>query len=153
MENELTHRPASAEDSKLFFEWANDPVTRANAFTPKPIEWEEHQNWFTKKLSDDNSVLVVFEHDGTPIGQVRVDFHGDRAIIDFSVAQEYRGNGYGKAELLSIRDIISKSHPGTLLFGQVKKENIASQKAFLGAGFEETESGIPNNILEFSVNT
>src|SRR5690606_2633534 len=47
----LRARPVTAGDEKLLLEWANDPITRSNAFNPAPIPPADHHNWLTRRLA------------------------------------------------------------------------------------------------------
>ena len=39
-------RRAEANDSRMIWSWANDPLTRAVSFSSDPIPWESHVEWF-----------------------------------------------------------------------------------------------------------
>ncbi|MEK7218316.1 MAG: UDP-2,4-diacetamido-2,4,6-trideoxy-beta-L-altropyranose hydrolase, partial [Patescibacteria group bacterium] len=51
----LRLRPATVGDGRTLWEWANDPTVRASAFSSDPIPWEEHMQWFGKKLRGESS--------------------------------------------------------------------------------------------------
>jgi UDP-2,4-diacetamido-2,4,6-trideoxy-beta-L-altropyranose hydrolase len=132
-------RRAAEHDMMLYFEWANDPAVRQNAFSQEPIPLEAHRNWFAKKLFSPTSYLFVLEQDGMPIGQIRFDEIKQGVFeIDFSVAPEMRGSGFGqyllKYGVTELRKIILVPFR---VYGEVKAENAASARAFLHAGFTE----------------
>ena len=37
----ISIRKATETDSKLYFQWANDPETRANSINTSEIEWKD----------------------------------------------------------------------------------------------------------------
>jgi UDP-2,4-diacetamido-2,4,6-trideoxy-beta-L-altropyranose hydrolase len=136
----LRLRKATKADVMLYFAWANDPDVRRNAFNQEAILLESHQSWFLGKLASNNSYLYILESNGIPAGQIRFDCREPSvAEIDFSVAPEFRGQGLGmmliQCGVASLSQVIT-TRP-LLIQGAVKRENIASCKAFLRAGFEE----------------
>jgi RimJ/RimL family protein N-acetyltransferase len=135
-------RRATADDMMLYFQWANDPDVRRNAFHQEPILLASHQDWFIRKIADKQSYLYVLEKQGAPAGQIRFDMtENGIAEIDFSIAPEFRGQGLG-AELLryGVEALVNDTHISLVVQGIVKKENIASCQAFLRAGFVEQDS-------------
>ena len=50
MEKIISFRRATIEDAELLFSWANDFDVRRNAFSQQEILWDEHVEWFQKKL-------------------------------------------------------------------------------------------------------
>jgi UDP-2,4-diacetamido-2,4,6-trideoxy-beta-L-altropyranose hydrolase len=135
-------RRATADDMMFYFQWANDPDVRRNAFHQEPILLASHQDWFIRKIADDHSYLYVLEKQGVPAGQIRFDMtENGIAEIDFSIAPEFRGQGLG-AELLryGVETLVNDTPQTSVVQGIVKKENIASCQAFLRAGFVEQDS-------------
>lgn len=130
-------RRATLEDSRLLFEWANDPVVRKNSFSTKEITWEEHKIWFEKVLKNEDCMQYIYMHDKEPIGQVRIQIAGDEALIGYSICASVRGKGYGKKLLVVLSEQVKKDFPNVRkLIGKVKPENIASQKAFTHSGYK-----------------
>lgn len=140
-ESHLTLRRATEQDMMLYFEWANDPVVRQNAFSQEPIPLEAHKSWFAKKLADKNTVMYVLESDGVPAGQIRFDLVEPHLFeIGYTIASEFRGKGLGTVILQTSTQQLERDKalfkPFTMR-GVVKQENIPSCKAFLSAGYEE----------------
>ena len=136
-EIELTHRKATLADCRLYWHWANDPEVRRSAFNSEPISWEKHQEWFAARLSDPNSILLIFESQYGPVGHIRLDGGAAQRTISYSVARQYRGKGIGK-KIMS--EVIAASPPFARRFiAEVKKENLASANIFKTIGFQKTE--------------
>lgn len=135
-------RPARIDDLMLYFQWANDPDVRRNAFHQEPILLMSHQEWFTRKIADNRSYLYVLEKEGVPAGQIRFDTTDDRTLeVDFSVAREFRGKGLGSVLLrLGVEALAQDAPRPVIVHGAVKRENTASCQAFLRAGFVEQGS-------------
>lgn len=127
----------SMKDIDLLYEWANDSECRKNAFISKKIEYEEHKKWFLNKLNDENCKIYLYVCNNEAIGQVRIDIHGSNALIDYSIKKEYRGKGHGIKilQLLEEKIILLKSTKIRSLFGEVKNDNLASQKVFIKLGY------------------
>ncbi len=136
--NNFYLRNVCEADMDLLYKWVNDPVVRRNAFHAEPISYAEHKNWFQKLLKDEESVQYIFIKDNEPVGQIRFNIESDEAVIDYSIAPDMRGKGYGKTLLEMGTEKFMKTYPHIKkIIGQVKKENAASKKCFTDIGFEE----------------
>jgi|HubBroStandDraft_6_1064221.scaffolds.fasta_scaffold157942_1 UDP-2,4-diacetamido-2,4,6-trideoxy-beta-L-altropyranose hydrolase len=134
----LSIRLAEAGDCKLLWEWANDPVVRASAFSSKTIPWEEHVAWFREKLDDpDCRILVALDASAVPMGQIRFNKRGVReADVDIIVDSHLRGLGYG-SHLIDLGANWAFSEWDLMrLNAFVKPENVASANAFERADFQ-----------------
>jgi UDP-2,4-diacetamido-2,4,6-trideoxy-beta-L-altropyranose hydrolase len=130
-------RRARESDSRLLWEWANEPGVRASAFSQEAIGWEEHSAWFQARLADESCMILIGEEaDGRPIGQVRINQKPNReAEIDLSVARDFRGAGYGSLLLETALREAFDSSPITKVHAFIRPENLASARAFEKAGF------------------
>jgi RimJ/RimL family protein N-acetyltransferase len=83
-------------------------------------------------------VLWIAEVDGQPVGQIRLERVGeDEAEMHFAVAAAARGRGYGTDMLLLVYEQAAAALGVSSVFGLVKPENLASQRAFRSAQFTE----------------
>lgn len=147
----LVIRKASEKDVLPLFELANDKLVRKNSFSTNTIKLDEHINWFNSVLINPKRKLFVFYVKNEFVAQTRFDESPEDniAVISISVVSSYRG--FGIASLLLIKsleqygleDIYCKE-----IQAFIKKENIASQKSFINAGFVFCEE-IENNVLKF----
>ena len=131
-------RHATALDSRLIWEWANDPTVRQMSLSSDPIPWESHQGWYAKKLADSSCVMyIAMKADNEPVGQIRFDIDEEgNAEIGYSVASIHRGQGFGKALLKTgIQHVATKPNVRAIV-GIVKTDNLASCYAFESSGFE-----------------
>ncbi|QDA58612.1 UDP-2,4-diacetamido-2,4,6-trideoxy-beta-L-altropyranose hydrolase [Hymenobacter jejuensis] len=132
----LTARQAAAADAAQYFAWANDADVRRNAIHSEPIAWPTHLAWFSRRLADPDAYLYLFEDQGIPIGQVRIEFDDSKGTIDYSVAAEHRGRGLGLAILRRAIMEIRRDRPdAAVLVGQVKTQNRPSWRVFEQLGF------------------
>lgn len=131
---------AEASDCDLLFQWTNDDEVRRNSFTTEKIEYENHVKWFKRRLSGNDSIIYICYAGEIPVGQIRIDICGCEGMINYSISRTERGKGYGTCILKSIIDTALRDIPGlVLLYGNVKYDNIPSQKAFEKAGYEKEE--------------
>ena len=121
----------------MLWEWANDPAVRRFSFNSEPIPWETHEQWFARKLSDpDSLVLIGYEADDAPVGQIRFDCRQqDGLVVSVSVAPIRRGRGYGRILVEDgLRHAVRK-FPGKQAYALIKPDNLASIRLFENAGF------------------
>lgn len=137
----LQLRRAVRADRDLLFGWANDDAVRANAFHTEKIPYEKHVVWFDKMMADASVHQYILDDDGVPVGQIRLNVEDSAAYIDYSVAPDQRGKGYGIRLLRLLRtQLTADGIPCvTKLVGQVKYGNEASARAFEKCGFDKKE--------------
>lgn len=130
-------RAANKDDMHLLWEWANDLCVRQNSFNSSHISLEDHKGWFDRVLKDSNKYLYILCDNDERVGQIRLDKQEDgSAIINYSISNQYRGNGYGRVIIqLANNIILSDSLPITSLIAKVKKDNVASQLIFEQCGY------------------
>lgn len=132
-------RRATKEDRDLLFKWANDSLVRENSFSTAKISYEEHVNWYSDILNRDDCVQYICMDGDSPIGQVRIILKGNTAEIGYSICTEKRSHGYGRELLVLISEKVWEEFPDVeKIYGEVKPENFASQKAFSNAGYKES---------------
>ncbi|MAE81185.1 MAG: GNAT family N-acetyltransferase [Flammeovirgaceae bacterium] len=145
----LLLRPATSDDAKMLFEWANDPLVRESAVSQEPIEWESHVAWLEKKLSNDACVMFIAEDADTAIGQIRFDCEEAKAEIDVHLAPEQRGKGYGSLLITEGAKKLFAETDITTIDALVKEENEASKKAFLKSAFQEV--GMKDDLIHLQL--
>jgi RimJ/RimL family protein N-acetyltransferase len=135
----LSLRRAVDGDCALLFEWANDPLTRANSYTPGSISWQTHCEWFANLLRDPDRWLYLATTPGdTRIGQARFERCGDRAAeVSLSLASGWRGRGIA-ADVIRLATERAMDDAGLeTVHAYVKRANEASRRAFVRAGYAE----------------
>jgi UDP-2,4-diacetamido-2,4,6-trideoxy-beta-L-altropyranose hydrolase len=137
--DKISARNATQYDCKLYWYWANDLLVRKNAFRQESIGWEDHKQWFTNKLADNGSVLLIVSLENIPIGQVRFDRDEKNYRISYTLAKQFRGKKLGTPMLAEAINFINSRVPLTLV-ASVKESNLASVKIFRKLGFSEQSS-------------
>ena len=132
-------REAKWEDMEQFFLWANDKEVRKNSFSMDPISYEEHQEWYEKKLEEETTQMYILCDGSLEVGSLRLEYDAQGAEISYSIAPEYRGHGYGK-ELISLAEQEvrrwAEMSGKAVIKAQVKPGNQASKRIFTEAGYE-----------------
>ena len=141
-------REVSKNDIDLLYEWANDTSVREAFFCSRQITKEEHEKWFQKVLNSDSIFQYLYYRKNIPIGQIRIEIEQESALISYSIAKEYRGQGYGKRMVEMLEKEVIRNHPKILeLQALVKENNIASKKVFEALGFKKCEDGYRKRIM------
>lgn len=131
-------RRAEEKDVDLLFAWVNDPVTRKSAFDSHLISYDEHVNWFHKIVGSEKIHQFIYEREGKPVGQVRIEINGDVAELDYSIAPDSRGMGFGRELISLVKKYIGANYEEVKeIIALVKTENIGSQKMLLDNAFSK----------------
>lgn len=129
----LSYRFANKGDAKLIFNWSNDPLVRKMSFDSSQISWIDHIEWFSQKLRDGNTMILIFQDDGLDVGVVRIELK-EKAIIGISIAAEFRGKKFASDMLIMACEAFWRRE-NIPVFAYIKKDNVASIKSFKKAGF------------------
>ena len=133
-------RKAGLNDMDLLFRWANDDTVRENAFTTGKIAYEDHKKWFAEKTDSDSTIIYIYCHNDTPIGQTRIDFDGYAGLISYSIDSAHRRQGHAGVLLTLLEYVAETDFPEMrMLVAQVKKTNITSQRRFEKCRYSMTE--------------
>lgn len=146
MEN-LFLRYAAKEDAMFLFELVNDCECRQNSLNSDKISYEDHEQWLADILRSETRQLYILMEKELPIGQGRLELTKEGCRISYSVVPQRRGCGYGKILLKLLNNAIIKDFPScTCSYGEVLKQNVASQKIFEELGYKREEL---NNIFYY----
>jgi len=135
----LELRRTVASDCEIFWAWANDPEVRAASFHCRAISWESHAEWFRTKLADPNAILyTAISKDHAPVGELRYQIEGKRAVLSIALGTQFRGRGWGRKMLAVGTERLFHDSEVESIEAYVKPTNEASLKLFAGAGFEKS---------------
>ncbi len=144
----VRYQPATKDDLMLFYNWANDPITRANSYVSDPIDLDTHKKWYTSKLQQENSLFFVARIGEAAVGMLRFDIAEDHALIGISIDKEYRGMGLATRLLIDIQEIYFNDYKMPIV-ALIKQSNIGSIKAFKRAGFVQFSEKTINDVPSF----
>ena len=143
----LRLRPVCEEDCKLIWEWANDDETRRASFSQSFIPWDEHIEWFNKKLNDpDHLFFILINDEEKEVGQIRYSIEGERAVVSCSVAPDYRNLGYGSEGLRIGTKKLFHERQVQKIDAFVKVDNLISLKTFQKVGFKKIADCFVNGM-------
>jgi spore coat polysaccharide biosynthesis predicted glycosyltransferase SpsG/RimJ/RimL family protein N-acetyltransferase len=142
----LRMRKATPEDVDLYFRWANEPAVRASSFHSEEIPYENHVAWYAKRMQDASSHLFLFEWDGVPCGQVRIQDEAEGAIVGISLDEQFRGRGLSPEMLVRACAAFFRVSKTDRIIAYIKYDNKASQNAFLAAGFQLEGDSVVNGV-------
>lgn len=129
-------RRAELTDAEFYFNLVNDPECRKSAFNTKDIPFDEHREWFVKKIYSPDSRMFVLEAGRNQVGQVRFDKRTEQlAEIDVAVSKDFRRFGIASHAIPLICRQILKEKFAHMILARVKKDNKASLKTFKKSGF------------------
>jgi len=138
MSNIINLTKAGITDINDIFEWRNHPDIRKNFFNQELLSWEEHEKWFMAKLKDPDATAYMAYYKKEKIGTIR--FESNEYAIKTSVMLNplFLGKGLGPRVIKrGVEEYIKEKKPDMQIIAEIKKENVASIKAFEKAGFEE----------------
>lgn len=145
MSSAVILRATRLDDAPLLLTWRNDPDVRAVVSSSKELNIEEHVAWLSWKLNCRDAWLYVAELDNLPIGQGRIERSWkalspkmDSVHIGYSIAQEYRGKGYGK-QLVQL--LVEQAHAlgFATVNARIKRGNLKSLIVAMQAGVNSIE--------------
>jgi len=143
--NKIVIRDVNLNDVNLLFDWANDELTRKNSFNSNEISFKEHEQWFTSKLKNSNSLFFIGMINSSPIGLVRYEVGEENTIVSISIDKNFRGKKLAPSLLKEAAMSYFKINKKPIL-AYIKKENIASVKSFEKAGYTFYSKEKVNNI-------
>jgi RimJ/RimL family protein N-acetyltransferase len=137
----LRLRRATAADSDRLWRWRNDAETRRASFSEAEVPRADHERWLAETLARSDRRLYVAVAGDADVGTARLDVAGDEAVVNVTVAPEWRGRGVATALLRALVDEAFADATVTRLVARVRASNPASRAAFERAGFRLTADG------------
>jgi RimJ/RimL family protein N-acetyltransferase len=128
--DEVTLRPATADDAARVLGWNNAPEVRAVSLDPRPIGLAEHAAWFARRLAEGRTWIA--QVGGVPAGVVRIDraAGGEPGRVSIVLDPAVRGRGLGRRVIA-----LACAADGGEVAADIHADNRASRAAFEAAGF------------------
>jgi len=147
---QIHYRKAKLSDLDLYFMWTNDPATRSNSFNTQEVNYQEHTDWFSRKVEDKKALLLVFENEeNIPVGQIRIEQKTEENIIGISIDKNFRGLGLAVPMLTTACGVFFTEFQAKNIHAYIKKTNLASLNSFRKAGFEIINELIISNEASY----
>jgi len=130
----------SNKDMVDLFNWRNNSEVRKNFFNSHRITWEEHKKWFERITNlVTASVYVAFQRE-EKIGTIRYEDKGNFISVSVMLNPTFIGKGLGHQIIMLGTERFTKDRkPLKPIVAEIKKENLASIKAFTRAGYKKNE--------------
>ena len=131
----MSFRKTDKNDVALLYKWSNDAVVRSNSYEQSKISFADHSQWFIRKLSDGNALIVIAMINGKEAGVIRYEFDNESTKVGVSIDPSFRGRNLASTMLRqSAIKYAETIHFPIIAF--VKVGNDASVKAFKSAGYK-----------------
>jgi RimJ/RimL family protein N-acetyltransferase len=143
---DFSFRDATIEDSSLIWQWRNDVLTRKMSRSIDEISFEEHEKWLYATFANKDRDLWFVKQEDLNIGVVRFDKRDlTTAEISINLNPEHRSKGYGSLIIAQASDAYLKKSPHLLtkILAYVRRDNPASIKSFLKAGYQDKGASDP----------
>src|SRR5262245_18808926 len=129
-------RLAAESDSRLIYEWRNDPITISTSRTQAGVEWEGHNRWFPAQLAMPEMVCLIGLNEDVPCGVVWFR-KGRSGVWETSVnlSPAFRGRKLSVPMLATAVQWIRTNRGADVFATEIQDENIASIKMFERCGF------------------
>tara|TARA_B100000131_G_scaffold310012_1_gene341177 strand:+ start:278 stop:754 length:477 start_codon:yes stop_codon:yes gene_type:complete len=144
---------ADKSHSRDIWEWRNDPISRSFSRNKEEIEWDEHQTWFEKSLTNPKKFLYVgisIESNKMPMGIIRFDLIDPKKYfyeVSINISPIMRGKGIGRFLLnYGTQAFNCEVKKCNRIYAEVKTDNLSSILLFTSAGYTPYE----NNHKEFT---
>ena len=131
----ITLRPVQKSDAQLLMTLRNGADTFQWFYSNRQFTLEEVINWI-ENLDPNNDLVYIVEEDSTIVGTASIyNIEDHKAEVGrIIVSENIRGKGIGTSILLLL-PAIAKEKDITLLYANIKTDNIRSYKAFEKAGY------------------
>lgn len=130
---------ASIDDLDLTFQWQSDKKVRRFSRNPKPVVFEEHQQWFSQSLANKNRHIFMVCCAGEKVGVLRLDklkkLSDAKSIEQFEVSILIAPQAQGNKLALKALHAIPSEFNQYEIFAYVQTENHASHKLFNQANY------------------
>jgi len=128
--------PASSDDCEDLWVWRNNPLIRLNFFDAGCVKREEHRRWFNSKIARPDTKIYIAKQGTKRIGVIRFEIKGSCTQVSVNLNPDYLGKGLGSKIIEQGSERFMREIDNVKpIIAEIKKNNIASQKAFAKAGF------------------
>ena len=137
-DEEVVLRVVTDDDCYDLWVWRNHDQVRRWCFKSAPIAYEDHQSWFTKKVSDNTvDMYVACLKTGEKVGQIRFEQETtEKASVHVNLNPEFFGRGLGNKMIRMGTAFFFEKHIWSCTVeAEIIQKNIVSIKSFQKAGY------------------
>ncbi|MCK4809388.1 MAG: UDP-2,4-diacetamido-2,4,6-trideoxy-beta-L-altropyranose hydrolase [Candidatus Omnitrophica bacterium] len=131
-------RLAQGKDCRDLWLWRKHFEVRRWCLNKEEIKYPQHRKWFVQRIKSRKTVMYIAENkEGIKIGQTRFEIEKKSAYINVNLNPLFFGKGLGNKIIGLTTNIFMKQNPRIKkIIAEIAEENIASEKAFVKAGYE-----------------
>lgn len=134
---EIVLNLVSEKDCRDLWLWRNHPEVRKGCFREECIDWQEHKQWFYKRVKDSNVRIYIASKGEDKIGVIRFKKLKDFVKVSVNLNPTFFGKGIGSNIIrLGTERIIEDKKFRKPIIAEIRLDNIISQKAFYKAGYK-----------------
>lgn len=146
-------KPFTEGDSDTYFNWINNPRNMLGLDRVLPVTIQEHRIWYKNLIEDKSKVAFsICLTNNSRIGMVylnNIEWRHSKAEVRILIGAEGAlSKGHGKEALREVSNFAFKKLGLNKLYAYTLENNIASIKAFEGAGFKEEGVLIKDRFVE-----
>ena len=131
----ISFKKASEKDLITVFDWSNDNLVRKNSFNSAPILFQDHEQWYSKKIKDKSTLFFIVLINQESAGLIRFEIGAKKTTIGILVDKKFRGQKMASAILIKSAELYFANYK-LPIFAYIKKDNLASVKSFQRAGYK-----------------
>ena len=139
MSNLINLTRAENTDISDIFKWRNHPDIRKNFFNQELLSGDEHEKWFMARLKDPDTTIYMAHYRNEKVGSIRFETNDNVIKASVMLNPLFLDKGLGSRVIkIGVEKYIKENKPKKSLIAEIKKDNIASIKAFQKAGFKKS---------------
>ena len=148
----LKFRHAATEDCSFIWEWRNHVLIRRFSTLPDFINFKEHKEWFI--LEKNYLFFLIGEINNKPVSVLHNKIDGDNIHVSIYLRPSLIGRKTGIATLTLkyFYEEIKTKYPSAIkLIATIHRNNIASRKLFIKAGYANSEFITMEKIIDVNI--
>lgn len=132
----ITLRLAEGRDRRLIWRWRNDRRIRHFFFSPRPVKWVTHCEWFAKNSTNPEKRVYIAESEKKPIGVIRFEPHQKIVKVSVNVAPDLLGRGFGSRIVRrGTKKYVREFGDRKRVLAAIQRQNRMSRRVFIKAGY------------------
>jgi len=144
----IEFRTAAENDSEAILEWRNDTSNRAVSRNNHLINKQEHDDWFSSMLKNENQIMLIALNENKEVGVVRFDIESKMAEVSIYLVPGVNRSGTGSAILLAAESWLSINRTDVeTINAQVLDENERSKRLFAACNYKPQSLFLSKKIL------
>lgn len=145
--NNVNLTPGIKKDVKYFYDLRRSLLSQKWSENKFNTSYNQHIDWFYKKLESPDYIFATINYNDIRIGYIRLDEENN---ISIAIETPFIGKGAATKGLIIFSKFLLDNKlkkDGDIITAHVLKDNIASSKIFMKAGYTQTSKDSEKFIL------